>query len=154
MEIETGTIRVPGSPKPISCTWDMSAELNDAQAAGCYAKLFLPIAQGQDGFFEHAARELLQGILVVLIRRRKRWGLRELIDITSDVQLLRKTLALDTDTNKLFERYSQTPMTLLNILVTLNVAMRNLEPDPVEADSVPPGAAGSELKKTCLSAGV
>ena len=138
MPIETGTILVLGSLKPIFCAWDMSAHLNDLQAAGCYAKLLLPIAQSQDGFFEHAARELLQGILVVLIRRRKRWGLRELIDITSDVQLLRKTLASDADTNALLERYSLTRLTLLNIPVTLNNATRKLEANPVTADSLPP----------------
>jgi hypothetical protein len=78
--------------------------------------------------------------------------LRELIDITSDVQLLRKTLASDTDTNKFFERYSPTPKTLQYVIVTLNDAMRKLEPIAIAADSVPPaGQLDSGLTKRVAS---
>lgn len=129
MNIDPGKIRILNPFDRRSYAWDMASDITEPATAQEVASILIEEEKGENVFFSKSARGLLKNVIVALIRQAPgNWSLRDIVNIMSDVDLMRRLLESEDHTKPAIKKYlSADPRTLTNILSTITANMEALE---------------------------
>jgi hypothetical protein len=89
-----------------SYAWDMASDLTAPGHALEMASILIPPdPHASQPFFANAARHLLQGVIIALIRTKKKWTFRDVLYIMKDAERLVAVLANDNETKYIPKLY-------------------------------------------------